>query len=140
MSKEALARRVLSDPRVDIYGCGRRDIEAGVIDRRVLATLEFLRASGLDRIEATTAAQEAWMAHVAEVAAFTLFPRAASWYVGANVPGKPRVFMPYVGGFDRYKKRCDEVAAKGYEGFTLSRHDRSLARRIEEMQPAGRDR
>ena len=48
MSKEALQREVLADPRIDIYGCGRRDIQAGVIDRRVLATLEFLRASGLD--------------------------------------------------------------------------------------------
>ena len=57
------------------------------------------------------------------VADSTLYPLANSWYVGANIPGKPRVFMPYVGGFDRYKKRCDEVAAKGYEGFTLSRHE-----------------
>ena len=63
------------------------------------------------------------MQHVNQVADSTLYPLANSWYMGANIPGKPRVFMPYVGGFDRYKKRCDEVAAKGYEGFTLSRHE-----------------
>ena len=64
-------------------------------------------------------AQEAWMEHVAEVAEFTLFPRAASWYVGANVPGKPRVFMPYVGGVGPYRDRCAQIAADGYEGFAL---------------------
>ena len=52
----------------------------------------------------------------------TLYPLANSWYMGANIPGKPRVFMPYVGGFDRYKRQCDAVAAKGYEGFMLTRH------------------
>ena len=62
------------------------------------------------------------MQHVNEVADSTLYPLANSWYVGANIPGKPRVFMPYVGGFDRYKRHCDAVAAKGYEGFVLSRH------------------
>jgi cyclohexanone monooxygenase len=81
--------------------------------------IEHLRAEGLDRIEATPEAQDAWMEHVAEVAAFTLFPRAASWYVGANVPGKPRVFMPYVGGVGSYRERCDAIAAAGYEGFVL---------------------
>jgi cyclohexanone monooxygenase len=78
-----------------------------------------LRERGEDRIEATEEAQEAWMEHVAEVAAFTLFPRAASWYVGANVPGKPRVFMPYVGGVGPYRERCAQIAADGYEGFAL---------------------
>jgi cation diffusion facilitator CzcD-associated flavoprotein CzcO len=78
-----------------------------------------LRDRGVDRIEATPAAQEAWMEHVAEVAGHTLFPRAASWYVGANVPGKPRVFMPYVGGVGPYHEHCAQVAANGYEGFTL---------------------
>jgi cyclohexanone monooxygenase len=48
-----------------------------------------------------------------------LYPLANSWYLGANVPGKPQVFMPYVGGFGPYKKKCDEVAANGYEGFLL---------------------
>ena len=50
-----------------------------------------------------------------------LYPKADSWYRGANIPGKPRVFMPYVGGVHRYKVKCDEVARNGYEGFTLTR-------------------
>jgi hypothetical protein len=49
-----------------------------------------------------------------------LFPLANSWYMGANIPGKPRVFMPYIGGVGPYRQKCDEVAANGYEGFILS--------------------
>jgi cyclohexanone monooxygenase len=79
-----------------------------------------LRERGVTRIEATPEAQDAWMDHVAEVASFTLFPRAESWYVGANVPGKPRVFMPYVGGVGAYRERCAQIAANDYEGFELS--------------------
>ena len=59
------------------------------------------------------------MQHVNEVASFTLFPTANSWYVGANIPGKPRVFMPYIAGVAMYRQKCDDVAAKGYEGFAL---------------------
>ncbi|MFP6747919.1 MAG: cyclohexanone monooxygenase, partial [Alphaproteobacteria bacterium] len=59
-------------------------------------------------------------AHNNEIADGTLYPLAHSWYMGANIPGKPRIFMPYVGGFDRYKRTCDAIAAKGYEGFTLT--------------------
>ena len=73
-----------------------------------------------DCIEATTEAENAWGEHVNEIAYRTLYPTANSWYMGANIPGKPRVFMPYVGGVHNYKKRCDEVAANGYEGFTLA--------------------
>ena len=69
-------------------------------------------------IEATAQAQDAWVEHVNEEADKTLYPRAASWYIGANVPGKPRVFMPYVG--EGYKVRIDAVAAKGYEGFEVA--------------------
>jgi cation diffusion facilitator CzcD-associated flavoprotein CzcO len=71
-------------------------------------------------IEATEAAQDEWVAHVNEVADSTLFPLANSWYLGANVPGKPRVFMPYIGGFPVYRDRCNEVAAKGYEGCVVA--------------------
>ena len=53
------------------------------------------------------------------VADVTLFPRANSWYMGANIPGKPRVFMPYIGGLNNYGQKCAEVAANGYEGFVL---------------------
>jgi len=70
-------------------------------------------------IEATGEAQEAWVAHVNELANLTLFPQANSWYLGANVPGKPRVFMPYVGGVGVYRERCEAVAANNYEGFAL---------------------
>jgi len=85
--------------------------------------IDHLHRHQLDRIEPTATAETAWVAHVNQVADSTLYPLANSWYVGANIPGKPRVFMPYVGGFDRYKKHCDAIAAKGYEGFTLSRHE-----------------
>jgi cyclohexanone monooxygenase len=72
------------------------------------------------RIEADPEAEANWVAHVNEVADGTLYPRASSWYVGANIPGKPRVFMPYVGGVSVYRKLCDEVAADGYRGCKLS--------------------
>ena len=79
----------------------------------------YLSERQMGAIEATQAAEEDWVAHVNEVGETTLFPLANSWYVGANVPGKPRVFMPYIGGLGVYREKCDEVAAKGYEGFRL---------------------
>ncbi len=78
-----------------------------------------VRAKGLSRIEPTAEAEMAWVHHVNEVADSTLYPLANSWYVGANIPGKPRVFMPYVGGFAGYAKRCEAIAANGYEGFVM---------------------
>jgi len=86
-----------------------------------------LRASGWTAIEATAQAENAWVEHVAEVGSLTLFPTADSWYMGANVPGKPRVFMPYLGGVGTYRQRCDEVAERGYEGFTLTRAGHAAA-------------
>ncbi len=71
-------------------------------------------------IEAAEAAQDEWVAHVNAVAQMTVYPLANSWYLGANVPGKPRVFMPYIGGFPAYRDKCDDVAAKGYEGFVVA--------------------
>ena len=65
------------------------------------------------------AAEDAWVAHVNEVADATLYPSCNSWYLGANIPGKPRVFMPYL-GFPAYVEKCTDVVAKGYEGFRLS--------------------
>jgi cyclohexanone monooxygenase len=70
-------------------------------------------------IEATIEAEANWVAHVNEVAAMTLFPQANSWYMGANVPGKPRQFLPYAGGLGIYREYCDGVVARGYEGFEL---------------------
>jgi cyclohexanone monooxygenase len=81
--------------------------------------LQYLGAHGFSRIEAEEDAEEAWVRHNNDVANRTLYPLANSWYVGANIPGKPRIFMPYVGGVTAYKKRCDEVAANGYRGFRL---------------------
>ena len=83
--------------------------------------LDTMRQRGMTRIEATPDAERDWVQHVNDVADSTLYPLANSWYVGANIPGKPRVFMPYVGGFAGYKKRCDAVAANNYEGFTMAR-------------------
>jgi cyclohexanone monooxygenase len=77
----------------------------------------YLRDQALDTIEATPEGEDGWVAHVAEVAEATLFPRAGSWYQGANIPGKPRVFMPYLGGVGAYRTHCETVAANGYEGF-----------------------
>jgi cyclohexanone monooxygenase len=74
----------------------------------------------LARIEPTHGAQEEWVSHVNEVAAPTLFPATNSWYVGANIPGKTRIFMPYIGGYPAYVQKCKDVAAKNYEGFVLS--------------------
>ena len=80
-----------------------------------------MQSHGFDRIEASPQAELDWVHHVNQVADSTLYPLANSWYMGANIPGKPRVFMPYVGGYDRYKRHCDAIAAKGYEGFRLSK-------------------
>jgi cyclohexanone monooxygenase len=79
-----------------------------------------LRGKVRGAIEATVAAEDRWVAHVNEVGDATLYPLASSWYTGANIPGKPRIFMPYVGGVGTYRKKCDEVAARGYDGFTLT--------------------
>lgn len=71
----------------------------------------------IERIEASAQAQEEWVTKVNAIAAQTLYPETASWYMGANIPGKPRVFMPYAGGLDTYREVCRQVAAAGYEGF-----------------------
>lgn len=82
--------------------------------------LAYLRAHGHDSIEATEEAEEAWVAHVNELGNATLYPKANSWYMGANIPGKPRIFMPYIGGVGTYRQKCDEIAAQGYAGFVLT--------------------
>jgi len=86
----------------------------------IVDCLRHLRDAGCATIEPTLAAEDAWVAHVNAEADLTLFPQANSWYLGANVPGKARVFMPYVGGIGRYRVKCDAVAANGYEGFALA--------------------
>ena len=79
-----------------------------------------LRERGIAEIDASVEAEDAWVAHVEEVGNYTLYPTADSWYMGSNVPGKPRVFMAYIGGVGVYRDKCDDVAAKGYEGFVLT--------------------
>ncbi|MCE9661023.1 MAG: NAD(P)/FAD-dependent oxidoreductase [Burkholderiales bacterium] len=79
-----------------------------------------MRLHGFDCIEALEEAENVWVNHVNDVANMTLFPQAKSWYTGANIPGKPNVFMPYVGGVGAYRVKCDEVVAGGYTGFALS--------------------
>ncbi|MET4797661.1 cation diffusion facilitator CzcD-associated flavoprotein CzcO [Bradyrhizobium sp. LB11.1] len=79
--------------------------------------LVHMRKQNFAAMEAGRDAEEKWVAHVNEVAHGTLYPQANSWYMGANIPGKPRIFMPYIGGVGVYRRICDEVAAKGYDGF-----------------------
>jgi len=89
--------------------------------------LAHLSAQGFDCIEASQAAEDAWVQHGNEVAHQTLYPLANSWYMGVNIPNKPQVFMPYIGGVGTYRDICDEVAADGYRGFELSAPATALA-------------
>ena len=82
--------------------------------------MEYMEAHDLATIEASPEAEDEWMQHVTDVADGTLFFESNTWYVGANIPGKPRVIYPYVGGVGAYREICDKVAAAGYEGFTLA--------------------
>jgi cation diffusion facilitator CzcD-associated flavoprotein CzcO len=82
--------------------------------------IAHMRANEFGIIDATPEAEAGWVQHVAEVGSLTLFPRADSWYMGANVPGKARVFLPYIGGVGVYRELCDGVVASGYEGFTMA--------------------
>ena len=82
--------------------------------------LGYMAGRGLRLCEPTREAEDGWVAHADEVAGRTLRYTCSSWYLGVNIPGKPRAFMPYIGGFPRYVARCNEIAANGYEGFVLS--------------------
>jgi len=84
--------------------------------------IDHMRKTGKTTIEATSQAQDQWVAHVNEIVSQTLMPGANSWYMSANIPGKPRAFLPYLGpeGVAGYRKKCDEVSANGYEGFQLA--------------------
>jgi len=88
----------------------------------ITGAIRHMEANGLDVMEADAQAEADWVAHVNEIASQTMFMLADSWYLGANIPGKPRVFMPYPGGVGAYREKCDDVTAKGYEGFHLSAH------------------
>ena len=82
--------------------------------------LAYLRDHGFETIEPTPTAEAGWVQHVNDCADITLYPTANSWYMGANVPGKPRVFLPYIGGVDVYRAACDEVVERGHLGFELT--------------------
>jgi cation diffusion facilitator CzcD-associated flavoprotein CzcO len=87
----------------------------------ITGCIEHMRANGLRRIEPAPESMDRWVEEVNDAAGKTLLPLARhSWYLGANIPGKPRVFMPYAGGMVRYREICDSVARRGYEGFALS--------------------
>ena len=84
--------------------------------------IAHMRATGMTQIEPHAEAVDDWVAQVNAAANATLLPQARhSWYLGANVPGKPRVFMPYAGGMAHYRQVCADVAANGYAGFNLTR-------------------
>jgi len=85
--------------------------------------IDNMRSNGAIAIDPEVEAEDFWVSHVNDVAHLTLFPQADSWYMGANVPGKPRVFMPYLGGFALYREICDGVASDGYRGFALTLAD-----------------
>jgi cation diffusion facilitator CzcD-associated flavoprotein CzcO/acetyl esterase/lipase len=99
--------------------------------------IAYMRREEFDVIEATPAAETGWVQHVNDYADITLFPRANSWYMGANVPGKPRVFLPYIGGVDRYRKTCEEVVERGYLGFAFKGFEKTLCNDgvIRRLQP-----
>ena len=82
--------------------------------------IAHMRDRDLVAMEASQDAEDKWVAHVNEVAHTTLYPQANSWYMGANIPGKPQIFMPYIGGVGVYRQICNDVAAKGYEGFAMA--------------------
>jgi cation diffusion facilitator CzcD-associated flavoprotein CzcO len=83
--------------------------------------IAYLRANHVKTIEAQESAELEWGVEVAAAANKTVIPLGNSWWIGANIPGKPRVFLPYLGGYPVYKKKCDEVAESGYAAFTLTR-------------------
>jgi cation diffusion facilitator CzcD-associated flavoprotein CzcO/acetyl esterase/lipase len=86
----------------------------------IVDCIDHMRTHEFQTIEPTQQAVERWVQHVNDFANITLFPQANSWYMGANVPGKPSVFLPYPGGVDRYRGVCNEVVAKDYVGFVRS--------------------
>ena len=81
--------------------------------------LGYLLEHGYQQVDTTEEWEESWAREVETAANATLYKKADSWYLGANIPGKPRVFMVYIGGFDNYTRRCNEVVANGYEGFVF---------------------
>ena len=86
----------------------------------IVGLLSYLRQGNYSRVEASVPAEVAWRAQVLEMADASLFPRADSWYLGANIDGKKRIFMPYAGGFGVYRTHLDDTASNGYAGLVLT--------------------
>lgn len=82
--------------------------------------IAHLDANNLTTIEPSVEAVDGWLDECSRRASATLFPSANSWYMGANIPGKTRIFMPFIGGFGVYSDICADVAAQGYRGFVLN--------------------
>ena len=93
----------------------------------VVDTIVHMRDQGLVAMEPELAAEDEWVDHVQVVAHKTLFPQANSWYMGANIPGKPRLFMPYIAGVGSYRRTCEEIVAEGYKGFRFEAADQAVA-------------
>jgi len=91
------------------------------------AAFKYMREHGLDTMEPTAEAEAEWLAHVATAADATVFTKVNSWYLGSNIPGKPRVFMIYVGGTNAFRDICDEIAADNYRGFEMTAASSGLA-------------
>jgi cyclohexanone monooxygenase len=90
----------------------------------ITGCIGYMRGRDLVAMEANKDAEDSWVDHVNEVAHRTLYPQANSWYMGANIPGKPRIFMPYIGGVGVYRQTCNDIAANSYEGFTMTATER----------------
>ena len=93
----------------------------------VIETLLSMRRKGLSVVEPELEAENKWVDHVQEVANKTLFPQANSWYMGANIPGKPRLFMPYIGGVGAYREICEEIVSNNYRGFKFEKSKQAIA-------------
>ena len=93
----------------------------------LIETLLSMRRKGLSVVEPELEAENKWVDHVQEVANKTLFPQANSWYMGANIPGKPRLFMPYIGGVGAYREICEEIVANNYRGFKFEKSKQAIA-------------
>jgi cyclohexanone monooxygenase len=87
----------------------------------IVRCIDYAREHGIAEVEPTREAEDAWVEHVREVGDASLYPRAQSWYMGANIPGKPRVLLPYVGGVGAYREICEAIAEAGYDGFVPAR-------------------
>jgi len=86
----------------------------------IAGCIEYAEQHGITAIEPTDTAEKEWVRYTAELVEGTMYMRANSWWLGANIPGKPRVFMAFIGGLNKFRKHCAEVAGAGYEGFQMT--------------------